>query len=86
MVNVPLAAASNTRSSPWVDYKNDILYVGLDNGRLYKVTGVFKGTPTLVSTAPWPVLIINGQTLSSPVLDANTGRLFIGANNGLSSR
>jgi hypothetical protein len=43
MVNVPLAAATNSRSSPWVDYKNDILYVGLDNGRLYKITGVFKG-------------------------------------------
>ena len=82
LVNVPLAAASNARSSPWVDYKNDILYVGLDNGRLYKVTGVFKGTPTLVSDATWPIPIANGQILSSPVLDANTGRLFIGANNG----
>jgi hypothetical protein len=82
MVNVPLAAASNTRSSPWVDYKNDILYVGLDDGRLYKVTGIFKGTPTLVSTAPWPILIANNQILSSPVLDANTGNLFIGTTNG----
>jgi hypothetical protein len=82
LTTVSIAAASNTRSSPWVDYKNDILYVGLDNGRLYKVTGIFNGTPTVVNTAPWPVLIVNGQTLSSPVLDANTGRLFIGANNG----
>jgi len=82
LVNVPLAAATNARSSPWVDYKNDILYVGLDNGRLYKVTGVFKGTPSLVSDATWPILIANNQILSSPVLDANTGRLFIGANNG----
>jgi hypothetical protein len=82
VLDAPLAAASNTRSSPWVDYKNDILYVGLDNGRLYKVTGIFKGTPTTVATAPWPILIANNNVLSSPVLDANTGRLFIGAANG----
>jgi hypothetical protein len=77
-----IAAASNTRSSPWVDYKNDILYVGLDNGRLYKVTGIFNGTPTVVNAAPWPVLIANNQILSSPVLNQNTGALFIGAANG----
>ncbi len=82
LVSVPLAAASNSRSSPWVDYKNDILYVGLDDGRLYKVTGIFKGIPTLVSTAPWPILIANNQILSSPVLNGATGQLFIGANNG----
>jgi hypothetical protein len=49
---------------------------------LYKVTGVFKGTPALVTTAPWPILIALNQVLSSPVLDANTGQLFIGAANG----
>jgi hypothetical protein len=64
-----------------VDYKNDILYVGLDNGRLYKITGIFKGTPA-VAGAPWPILIANNQILSSPVLDSNTGKLFIGAANG----
>jgi hypothetical protein len=30
--SLSIAAASNTRSSPWVDYKGDALYVGLDNG------------------------------------------------------
>jgi len=79
--SLSIAGASNTRSSPWVDYKNDILYVGLDNGRLYKVTGIFKGTPALAG-APWPILIANNQVLSSPVLDSNTGKLFIGAANG----
>ena len=57
------------------------LYVGLDNGRLYKITGIFKGTPALAG-APWPILIANNQILSSPVLDSNTGKLFIGAANG----
>jgi len=81
LASLSIAAASNTRSSPWVDYKSDTLYVGLDNGRLYKVTGIFKGTPTLAG-APWPILIANNQILSSPVLDSNTGKLFIGAANG----
>jgi len=81
LASLSIAAASNTRSSPWVDYKSDTLYVGLDNGRLYKITGIFKGTPALAA-APWPILIANNQVLSSPVLDSNTGRLFIGAANG----
>ena len=82
MVNTTIAAASNTRSSPWIDYTNDIMYVGLDNGRLYKITGVFNGTPTVVAGGGWPILIVNGTTLASPVLDINTGNMFIGANNG----
>jgi hypothetical protein len=82
MLNATLGAASNTRSSPWIDYTSDTVYVGLDNGRLYKVTGVFNGTPTPVITAPWPILINNGSVLSSPVLDSVSGNLFIGAGNG----
>jgi hypothetical protein len=81
MLTVSIAAASNTRSSPWIDYINDIIYVGLDNGRLYKITGVFTGTPT-VAGAPWPILIANNQILSNPVLDINSGNLFIGTANG----
>jgi hypothetical protein len=81
LASLSIAAATNSRSSPWVDYKSDTLYVGLDNGRLYKVTGIFKGTPTLAG-APWPILIANNQILSSPVLDSNTGNLFIGSANG----
>lgn len=82
MVNTTIAAASNTRSSPWIDYKNDILYVGLDNGRLYKITGVFNGTPTVVAGGGWPILIVNGTVLGSPLLDVANGTMFIGANNG----
>lgn len=82
MVSVSIAGSSNTRSSPWIDYKNDILYVCLDNGRMYKVTGVFNGTPTVVTTGGWPILIVNGTVLGSPTLNVNTGTMFIGANNG----
>jgi len=70
---------TDTRSSPWVDYISDTLYVGSNNGRVYKVTGVFKGTPTLAG-APWPKLIAANQRLTSPVFDDVTNKLFVGAN------
>lgn len=80
--SVTIAAASDTRSSPWVDYPSDTAYVALDDGRLYKITGVFNGTPTLVTTAPWPLTINLNSRLTSPVLDSTTGNIFLGAGNG----
>ena len=77
-----IAAASDTRSSPWVDYPSDTAYVALDNGLLYKITGVFNGTPTVVTTPPWPLTINLNSTLTSPVLDSSTGNVFLGAGNG----
>jgi hypothetical protein len=81
MLSATIGAASNQRPSPWIDYNSDSLYVGLDNGRLYKINGVFKGTPTLAG-APWPIVISSGFILSSPLLDSATGNLFIGSANG----
>jgi len=80
--SVTIAAMSDTRSSPWVDYTSDTAYVGLDDGKLYKITGVFNGTPTVVMTAPWPITINLGSFLASPVLDSTTGNIFLGAGNG----
>jgi hypothetical protein len=81
MISLTISNTStDTRSSPWVDYVSDTLYVCSDNGRAYKVTGVFKGTPTLVG-APWPKAIVGGG-LTSPVFDDVTNKLFIGATNG----
>ena len=70
----------DTTSSPWVDYSADVAYVGADDGHLYKITGVFKGTPAL---APgWPVLIALNNRLSPPVLDSNLNFLMVGSGNG----
>jgi hypothetical protein len=80
--SVTIAAMSDTRSSPWVDYTSDTAYVALDNGKLYKITGVFNGTPTVVTTAPWPITISLNAFLASPVLDSTTGNIFLGAGNG----
>ena len=46
MTSVPFSSAANdTISSPWIDYGSDIVYVGANNGIVYKITGVFNGSP-----------------------------------------
>ena len=74
------SSVDDTASSPWVDYAADTAYVGSDNGRVYQITGVFKGTPTL-SGSPWPVSI-GTLHLTAPVLDSVLGRLMVGSSNG----
>jgi hypothetical protein len=81
MSSTVIAAASNMRSAPWIDYPSDTAYVGLDNGKLYKITGVFNGTPTLAG-APWPATVRLNRTLTSPVLDV-TGIIYLGASDGI---
>jgi hypothetical protein len=75
-------ANTNTRSSPWIDYEQDVAYVGADNGRLYKITGVFRGTPALAG-APWPVLVNANRLLTGPVLDQLTRNIFVGDGRGI---
>jgi hypothetical protein len=73
--------SSDTISSPWMDYNSDIAYIGSDNGFVYKITGVFLGTPTLVSGNGWPARA--GTTrLTSPVLDSQLNFLLAGNGNG----
>jgi hypothetical protein len=81
MVSITYAAATNTRSSPWIDFNTDTIYVGTNNGRLYKFTGVFLGTPALAGS-PWPAVVSAGRTLTGPVLDHATGNLFLGDTGG----
>jgi len=81
IVNLPLPTGADTNSSPFVDYFNDVAYVGTNNGRIFKITGVFQGTPTLAG-APWPVRAGGGE-LTSVVEDFNTGNLFVGSGTGL---
>ena len=73
---------TDTRSSPWIDYINDVAYVASDNGKLYKITGVFNGTPALAG-APWPVTIFAGRHFTGAVLDQFTGNLFLGDGQGV---
>ena len=73
--------ATSTTSSPWIDYSNDIVYLGNDKGQVFKITGVFLGTPTLAG-APWPVTLSNNFHLTAPVLDIVRHALMVGSANG----
>jgi hypothetical protein len=81
MTSLTFADALDTRSSIWVDYNTDIAYVGADDGIIYKITDVFKGTPTLAGT-PWPVTISPNDRASTPVMDKNLGLVLVGSQNG----
>src|ERR1700681_269015 len=78
--------ATNSNSSPWVDYNTDTAYVGADNGLLYKITPVFGGgQPVLVNDpSNWPVTV-STQTikiLTAPVVDDTAGLIFLGDGEG----
>ncbi len=81
IVSLPLTTGADTNSSPFIDYFNDVAYVGTNNGRIFKITGVFKGTPALAG-APWPIRA-GAAVLTEPVVDFNTGNIFVGSANGI---
>ncbi len=66
--------AGNQSSSPYVDYNSDSAYVGADNGVLYKITGVFKGTPTLAYCV---TVNTTNKTLTSPVYDQVNNTVYV---------
>jgi hypothetical protein len=78
------STATNSNSSPWVDYGPDIAYVGADNGLLYKITPIFGGgAPALVNDpSNWPVTVSaatqSNRVLTGPVVDDSSGRIFLG--------
>ena len=76
------SAATNSNSSPWVDYASDTAYVGADDGVLYKITPVFGGgAPALVNDpSNWPVTVSTQtkKVLTDPVVDDRSGKIFLG--------
>jgi hypothetical protein len=78
MTSLPFSVGANdSASSPWIDYSADIVYVGSDNGFVYKITGVFHGTLALSWRVAAGIL-----HLTSPVLDSARGELMVGSANG----
>ena len=65
--------STDSDSSVYVDYARDVAYVGDDNGRLYRIKGVFKSTPVL----DYCITTTAGRTMSSPVYDSVSGKVFI---------
>jgi hypothetical protein len=82
MFTIPLSGgATDSKSSPFYDYANDVLYVGDDLGSLHKFTGVFLGNPAEVVSSGaqiWPASVNTGYQLNSPVLDDNDGGVTAG--------
>ena len=71
---------NDTTSSVYYDYSNDIAWVGDSSGLLHKFAPVFKGTPSEVTTVPWPVQAdaAHVSALTSPVYDHVSGNVFVG--------
>lgn len=83
VASVPLSNPSSN-SSIFVDYKNDVGWVGDDNGHLYKITGIFNGTPTLATTLSPDTTNCQGGNgvMSSPVYDSVTDTVFVACKSG----
>jgi hypothetical protein len=79
-------SATDSNSSPWVDYATDTAYVGADNGVLYKINPVFGGgAPALINSGGWPVTVSTQaiKVLTAPVVDdRGAGSIFIGDGEG----
>ncbi|MFL6301265.1 MAG: hypothetical protein ACJ71N_11745 [Terriglobales bacterium] len=76
-------SASDTISSPWIDYASDKAYVGDDNGVLRRISCVFNCALNANPTIDWSfTLPVAGTgsavTLTAPVFDSSTNRVFIG--------
>ena len=60
------------------------LHRGSNKGQVYKITGVFKGTPALPPQppGPWRVTVHTNFHITAPVLDAGRGVLMVGSSDG----
>jgi hypothetical protein len=74
---ISYGSVGDTRSSVFADYTDDVAYVAADDGKIYKFTGMFRGTPTEVTTG-WPMLgyDLANHKLTSPVFDFMSKNIF----------
>jgi hypothetical protein len=80
---VSFGATGDAISSPFPDYNTNSAYVAAADGKLYKFTTVFGNGNTPTLAAGWPLTVsATNLTLTSPVLDVFTGRIFIGDSGG----
>jgi len=72
--------ANDTGSSVFYDYSSDTAWVGDDSGKLHQYTGVFKGTPTEV-TSGWPASV-SANKLTGAVYDFSSGVAYVADSGG----
>ena len=77
-------AVSN--SAVFVDYKNDVGYVGGNSGILHKLTPFFNGSLAEVTTGGWPVTVSSADTLTAPAFDSISNNIFIGDAEGTAGK
>jgi hypothetical protein len=76
--------ATDTLSSPWVDYGTDTAFVGTDDGKIHKISCVFScalnSQPTVLWSFALPVAGTGGAAAqpNGPLYDFPSGRLFVG--------
>jgi len=87
------ATGSDTLSSPYIDYINDLAYIGNDKGSVFRLKNVFCTTAACGTAAPtidtsWGVqgaVTIGGTctgALTAPVLDFNNLTVYVGCADG----
>ena len=66
-------------TAPFVDYDDDVAYVATNGTAsiIHKVTGVFQGTPTEVTTNGWPATISGNPSISTPVFDFTSKHVIV---------
>ena len=64
---------TNSNSSAYIDYTDNVAYIGADNGILYRITGVFNGTPAV----EYCITVNAGKLLTSPVYDQVSNEVFV---------
>ncbi|SPE25922.1 conserved exported hypothetical protein [Acidobacteriia bacterium SbA2] len=75
--------AADTNSPPFYDYNHDAIYVGDASGKMHKFSPVFRGTAAEVTGAnTWPETVRSGSQLTGPVLDYNSGYIFVADHSG----
>jgi hypothetical protein len=81
MFNLTYTTHKNSNSSPFPYYINPSslttpvnVYVGDDNGTLWKITDALYGTPTLAS---YSATLSSGNALTGPVFDGSSGKVFV---------
>jgi hypothetical protein len=83
MITLPFSGSSvtDTLSSPYVDYSNNIVYVGDNSGHLHKFINIFNGSTPSEVTSTWPVAV-SGNKLTSPVYDSSSQKIFVADSGG----
>jgi len=67
------SSAANSNSSAYIDYGNDVAYIGADNGILYRIKPVFTGTPAV----QYCITVNKNKKLTSPVYNESTNVVYV---------